>query len=157
MAWWLGYSSWTINSNGVFTDVVVGNRAYDHQLIWGDTTSANRSLGMNHEFAVSDALTITFDYHSSTALKNGTELPNELGMSTTKRANVTHTNGGSSGFINSFAYDEVFEASDYYISNIYARDAYKKNDMNQYQLIGEWVNLESGLVASVDWCIQNDQ
>ena len=58
---------------------------------------------MNHEFAVSDALTITFDAHSSTALKNGTELPNELGMSTAKRANVTHTNGGSSG-INSFAY-----------------------------------------------------
>jgi TonB-dependent receptor len=150
---WLGgwdTAAGTINSNGVFTDVVVGNRAYDHQLIWGDTTSANRSLGMNHEFAVSDALTITFDAHSSTALKNGTELPNELGMSTTKRANVTHTNGGSSG-INSFSYDEVFEASDYYISNIYARDAYKKNDMNQYQLIGEWVNLDGGLVASVDF------
>ena len=47
----------------------------------------------------SDALTITFDAHSSTALKNGTELPNELGMSTAKRANVTHTNGGSSGII----------------------------------------------------------
>ena len=46
---------------------------------------------------------------------------------------------------------EVFEASDYYISNIYARDAYKKNDMNQYQLIGEWVNLDGGLVASVDF------
>ena len=152
---WLGgwdTSAGTINSNGVFTDVVVANRAYDHQLIWGDTNSANRSLGMNHEFNVSDALTITFDAHSSTALKSGTELPNELGMSTTKRANVTHTNGGSSG-INSFAYDEVFEASDYYISNIYARDAYKKNDMNQYQLIGEWVNLDGGLVSSVDFGI----
>lgn len=150
---WLGgwdTAGGTINSNGVFTDVVVGNRAYDHQLIWGDTKSANRSIGMNHEFVYSDSLTFTIDAHHSTAIKNGTELPNEMGMSTAKRATVTHTNGGSSG-INSFAYDKEFLASDYFISNIYARDAYKKNDMNQYQLIGEWTNLNDGIIKSVDF------
>ena len=150
---WLGgwdTAQGTINENGVYTDVVVGNRAYDHQLIWGDTKSANRSIGMNHVFTYSDSLTFTFDAHHSTALKNGTELPNELGMSTAKRATVTHTNGGSSG-INSFSYDAEFLPSDYYISNIYARDAYKQNNMNQVQLIGEWINLNGGLVTSVDF------
>ena len=150
---WLGgwdTAQGTISENGVFTDVVVGNRAYDHQLIWGDTKSSNRSIGMNHEFVYSDSLTFTLDAHHSTAIKNGTELPNELGMSTAKRATVTHTNGGSSG-INSFAYDTEFLASDYFISNIYARDAFKKNDMNQYQLIGEWTNLNDGIIKSVDF------
>ena len=150
---WLG--AWdtaegTINSNGVFTDVVVKNRAYDHQLIWGDTTSANRSIGMNHEFVVNDSLTITFDAHSSSAEKNGTELPNEMSIATNKKSTVTHLNGGSSG-INSFSFDDVYESSDYYLGGLLARDAYKKNEMNEYQLIGEWVNLDGGLVASVDF------
>ena len=150
---WLG--AWdtaegTINSNGVFTDVVVKNRGYDHQLIWGDTTSANRSIGMNHEFVVNDSLTITFDAHSSSAQKNGTELPNEMAIATNKKSTVTHLNGGSSG-INSFSFDDVYESSDYYLGGLLARDAYKKNEMNQYQLIGEWVNLDGGLVASVDF------
>jgi len=150
---WLG--AWdtaegTINSNGVFTDVVVKNRAYDHQLIWGDTTSANRSIGMNHEFVVNDSLTITFDAHSSSAQKNGTELPNEMAIATNKKSTVTHLNGGSSG-INSFSFDDVYESSDYYLGGLLARDAYKKNEMNEYQLIGEWVNLDGGLVASVDF------
>ena len=150
---WLGgwdTASGTVNENGVFTDVVVGNRAYDHQLIWGDTKSANRSIGINNEFVISDSLVVTFDAHHSVALKNGTELPNELGMSTDKKAQVTHTNAGTSG-INSFAYDTEFNASDYYISNVYARDAYKKNNMNQYQLIGEWINLNDGFVKTVDF------
>jgi TonB-dependent receptor len=67
-----------------------------------------------------------------------------------KKATVTHTNGGASG-INSFAYSDTFDASDYYISNIYARDAYKKNEMNQYQLKGEWINLDGGIINSVDF------
>ena len=152
---WLGgwdTQSGTVNSNGVFTDVVVANRSYDHQLIWGNTDSANKSIGFNTEFVVNDSLVVTFDAHHSVAIKNGTELPNEMGMSTTKKATVTHTNGGASG-INSFAYDNTFDSSDYFISNIYARDAYKKNEMNQYQLKGEWINLEGGLVSSVDFGI----
>ena len=73
-----------------------------------------------------------------------------MGISTAKKATVTHTNGGASG-INSFAYSDTFDASDYYISNIYARDAYKKNEMNQYQLKGEWINLDGGIINSVDF------
>ncbi|MDB4661820.1 TonB-dependent receptor [Gammaproteobacteria bacterium] len=150
---WLG--AWdtlegTINSNGVFTDVVVGNRSYDHQLIWGDTTSANRSIGMNHEFVVNDALTITFDAHTSSASKNGTELPNEMAIGTNKKSTVTHLNGGSSG-INSFSFADTYESSDYYLGGLLARDAYKKNEMNQYQLIGEWVNLDDGIIKSIDF------
>ncbi|MDA8733381.1 TonB-dependent receptor [Gammaproteobacteria bacterium] len=150
---WLGgwdTQSGTVNSNGVFTDVVVANRSYDHQLIWGDTKGLNQSLGMNHEFIVNDSLSIIFDAHKSSAIKNGTELPNEMAIATNKQSTITHINGGSSG-INSFSYDNVYESSDYYLSGVLARDAYKANDMNQYQLIGEWVNLDGGLISSVDF------
>ena len=152
---WLGgwdTNGGTINTNGVYTDVVVGNRSYDHQLIWGDTNSANRSIGLNTEYVVNDSLTLTIDAHHSTALKNGTELPNEMGMSTAKMSNVTHTNGGSSG-INSFSYDQAYNSEDYFISSLMARDAYKKNNMNQYQIKGEWTNFNGGMVKSVDFGI----
>ena len=39
---WLGgwtTTQGTINKNGVYTDVVVGDRGYDHQLLWGDTVN----------------------------------------------------------------------------------------------------------------------
>jgi hypothetical protein len=57
---WLG--GWTttlgtINENGVYTDVTVGDRGYDHQLIWGDTENLNQSVGINLEWNYSDALT----------------------------------------------------------------------------------------------------
>ncbi len=152
---WLG--GWdtvggTINSNGVYTDVQVANRSYDHQLIWGDTKSANRSIGFNTEYVISDSLALTFDAHHSTALKNGTELPNEMGMSTDGQATITHLNGGSSG-INSFSYDRDYNSGDMFISSLMSRDAYKKNNLNQYQIKGEWINLDNGIVKSVDFGI----
>ena len=150
---WLGgwdTTSGTINADGVYTDVTVGNRSYDHQLIWGDTTNANRSFGLNHEFTVNDALVVTFDFHDSSASKGGSEIPNEIGISTAKKANITHTNGGKGG-INTFAYDKTFTPADMYISNANLRDAYKKNEMKQTQLKAEWLNLEGGFVTSVDF------
>ena len=44
---------------------------------------------------------------------------------------------------------EAYDALMIIISSIYARDAYKKNEMNQYQLKGEWINLDGGMVNSV--------
>jgi TonB-dependent receptor len=150
---WLG--GWdtvggTINSHGAYTDVVVGNRGYDHQLIYGDTQNANRSFGINHEFTVSDSLVVNFDFHDSMASKSGSELPNEMAIGTAKRANVTHTNGGATG-INSFSYDQTFNASDYYIGSLTSHDAYKLNEMDQMQLSAEWTNLNGGIVTSVDF------
>ena len=99
---WLG--GWTttlgtINENGVYTDVTVGDRGYDHQLIWGDTENLNQSIGLNLEWNYSDALTFVLDYHDSSAEKEGTELPNEMGLVAPATATITHFNGGTSGTV----------------------------------------------------------
>ncbi|MDA7701678.1 TonB-dependent receptor [Gammaproteobacteria bacterium] len=150
---WLGgwdTVSGTINSNGVYTDVQAALRSYDHELIWGDTTNANRSFGINHEFTVSDSLVVTFDFHDSMALKSGSELPNSIGISSAKKSTITHTNGGKGG-INTFAYDKTYTPADMYLSGLNLSDAYKKNEMDQMQLKAEWVNLDGGIVTAVDF------
>lgn len=147
---WLGgwdTLSGTVNENGAYTDVVVGNRAYDHQYIWGETSSENKSNGFNSVITVNDALTVIFDYHNSTAELNGSELPNEMGITTDKRATITHTNGGSSG-INTWSYDNDFLASDYYVASVAMHDAYKENHLKQAKLSGEWVNLGGGMLPN---------
>ena len=67
---WLG--GWTtqqaiINERGVYTDVVVDDRAYDHTVTWGKSKSSNNSLGLNLEWDVSETLFIAFDAHDSKA------------------------------------------------------------------------------------------
>ena len=141
---WLG--GWTttlgtINENGVYTDVTVGDRGYDHQLIWGDTENLNQSVGINLEWNYSDALTFVFDYHDSSAEKEGTELPNEMGLVAPATATITHFNGGTSG-INSFIYNRTFDTDDYTYGSLYYRDAFKENQMEQFQFSGLWENLD---------------
>jgi len=148
---WLG--GWTttlgtINENGVYTDVTVGDRGYDHQLIWGDTENLNQSVGINLEWNYSDALTFVFDYHDSSAEKEGTELPNEMGLVAPATATITHFNGGTSG-INSFVYDRTFDTDDYTYGSLYYRDAFKENQMEQFQFSGLWENLDGKVSDSI--------
>ena len=148
---WLG--GWTtqqatINENGVYTDVVVGDRGYDHQLIWGDTENENASVGINLDWNYSDTLSFVFDYHDSSAEKKGTELPNELGFVAPAVATISSFNGGLSG-INTFAYDRRFSADDYTYGSLYFRDAYKENQMEQMQLKGKWENLDGAFNESI--------
>ena len=150
---WLG--GWdtqqaTINENGAYTDVVVGNRAYDHQLIWGETDSDNLSVGFNVEFDVNDSLALSFDFHNSYAEKSGTELPNEMGFTTDIQGTVTHTNGGVNG-INTFSHDTVFTAANYLASNLYFRDAEKENEIEQFQISGSWTNQNDSSLKSIDF------
>jgi len=148
---WLG--GWTttlgtINENGVYTDVTVGDRGYDHQLIWGDTENLNQSVGINLEWNYSDALTFVLDYHDSSAEKEGTELPNEMGLVAPATATITHFNGGTSG-INSFVYDRTFDTDDYTYGSLYYRDAFKENQMEQFQFSGLWENLDGKVSDSI--------
>ncbi len=148
---WLG--GWTttlgtINENGVYTDVTVGDRGYDHQLIWGDTENLNQSVGINLEWNYSDALTFVFDYHDSSAEKEGTELPNEMGLVAPATATITHFNGGTSG-INSFIYNRTFDTDDYTYGSLYYRDAFKENQMEQFQFSGLWENLDGKVSDSI--------
>ena len=151
---WLG--GWdtqqaTINSNGVYTDLVVGNRSYDHQLIWGATKNLNNSIGLNIDWQLNDDLRVSFDYHDSSSVKVGSELPNEMGFTTDKKGVLTQTNAGTSG-INTFAYDTAFNAADYYSTGIQLWDAKKENDIEQLQINGEW-NLDLGMIKSVNFGI----
>ena len=91
-----------INSRGVYTDVTVGARSYDHQLIWGSTKNVNKSFGFNTEWQINDALVISLDTHKSSATKTGSELPNEMGFTTDIKGTITHKNAGNSG-INTFS------------------------------------------------------
>ena len=151
---WLG--GWdtqqaTINTNGVYTDVVVGNRSYDHQLIWGATKNSNNSVGLNLDWQFNNDLRLTLDYHDSSAVKVGSELPNEMGFTTTNKGVVTHTNGGNSG-ISTFSYDTTFNPSDYYATGIQLWDAKKENDLEQVQINGEW-DVNFGTVKTVKFGI----
>ncbi|HEY5624426.1 MAG TPA: TonB-dependent receptor, partial [Gammaproteobacteria bacterium] len=152
---WLG--GWetldaTINENGAFTDVVADNRAYDHTVIWQTLENENNSFGVNLDWAFSDTLSFSFDAHNSTAAVDGGELNNEIGFTTDIQGIVTHTNGGASG-IGSFAYDTEFAPENYLATTARINDGYKENQLQQFQLNGEWFNIESGPVQSVQFGI----
>ena len=154
---WLG--GWgtqqaTINSNGVYTDLVVGDRGYDHQLIWGDTENLNESIGFNLDWNYSDSLKFELDYHDSSAEKDGSEIPNEMGFATPADAVITHTNGGANG-INSFVYNKEFTSSDFVHTGLFYRDAEKENQMKQFQFNGEWTNLDGGYLKSIEFGISS--
>jgi len=156
---WLGgwgTTAGTINKNGAYTDVTVGGRGYDHQLIWGNTENENKSLGFNLAIQHSDALSIELDYHNSSAEKIGTELPNEMGFVTPADAVITHRNGGSNS-INTFSYSKDFTANDFSHSGLIYRDASKQNDMEQLQLKGEWLNLDGGFLKSVQFGMSTNE
>jgi len=154
---WLGgwdTNSALINSNGAYTDVVVGNRAYDHELIWQQLDNENKSLGLNIEWQVTDALALSFDAHSSSAEVDGGELNNSIGFTTDNQANITHTNGGASG-INTFSYDTVFGPENYLATGATIRDGFKENEMEQFQVNGTWDNLDGGALTSIDFGISH--
>ena len=156
---WLGgwgTTAGTINANGAYTDVTVTGRGDDHQLIWGNTESENKSLGFNLAIQYSDSLSFEIDYHNSSAEKLGTELPNEMGFVTPADAVITHRNGGQGG-INTFTYSKDFTANDFSHSGLYYRDASKQNDMEQFQVKGEWLNLDGGFLKSVQFGMSTNE
>ncbi|MGD9021596.1 MAG: TonB-dependent receptor, partial [Lysobacterales bacterium] len=139
-----------INERGVYTDLIVGNRSYDHELIWQKLENTNKSLGLNVEWNITDSFTLTLDGHDSSAAVDGGELNNSIGFTADKRATITHINGRGSG-INSFYYDTDFGPENYFATNLTMRDGFKENDMQQYQLSGLWENLDDGLISSIDF------
>ncbi len=152
---WLG--GWdtldaTIDANGAFTDVVVGNRAYDHELIWQTLKNENNSVGFNLDWQLNDSVFLEFDYHNSSAAVDGGELNNSIGFTTDIQGTLTHVNGGGSG-INSFSYDTDFLPEHYRATNATIRDGFKENKLEQFQLGGGWRNQDSGFVSSIEFGI----
>jgi len=155
---WLGgwdTESALINSNGVFTDVTVGNRSYDHTAIWAETESKNKSAGFNLLWEPNDQLSLEFDYHNSTAELSGNIFDNEAGFSTDTRTTVTSTNGGASG-INTFSYADTFGPENMQGTSLFLREAFQKNEINQFQVKGIW-NADSGILSSVEFGISTTE
>lgn len=150
---WLG--GWdtqeaVINERGVYTDVVVANRGYDHELIWQDLENTNKSLGLNVVWDVTESLSLIFDAHSSSAEVDGGELNDSIGFTPDIRSNITNLNGGDNG-IQTFFYDVDFGPENYMATNMTLRDGYKENDMEQYQLNGIWDNVDGGFLSSIQF------
>lgn len=158
---WLGgwdTISGTINENGAYTDVVVGNRAYDHEVQWHDTENENKSVGLNLDWQVTPSLALEFDAHSSSAAvtggDNNTGRDNVISFTTDIQGQVTHTNGGSSN-VNTFAYDTEFNPSNYLATSVTIRDGYKENELEQYQIKGTWDNEDDGFINSINFGISH--
>ena len=152
---WLG--GWdtldaVIDENGVFTDVSVGNRGYDHEIIWQTLKNENKSVGFNLDWQLSDSVFAAFDYHNSSAAVDGGELSNSIGFTTDIQGTIDHLNAGTSG-INSFSYDTDFLPEHYRATNATIRDGFKENQLEQFQLSGGWENMDSGFVSSVKFGI----
>lgn len=156
---WLG--GWdtiagTINENGAYTDVVVGNRAYDHEVVWSETENENKSIGLNLDWQVTDSLALELDAHSSEAVVYGgdenTGLYNAIGFTSDIQGVITHTNGGASG-INSFSYDTEFNASNYLATGVRINDGYKDNQLEQVQLSGVWESGNDGFISAINFGI----
>jgi len=151
---WLG--GWdtdeaVIDRNGAYTDVVVNNRAYDHEVIWGETENENKSLGLNLEWNINDSVVLFFDAHHSSAAVMGGELNNSIGFTTDNKGIITNINGGPSG-IQTFSYDQEFLPENYMGTNLKLQDGHKENEMEQYQLYGTWAN-EGRFLTSIDFGI----
>ena len=156
---WLG--GWTttaasINQNGAFTDVVVGERGYNHDSTWQNLENTNNSIGLNLDWTVSNALTLAFDTHHSTAEVDGGELDNVISAEPNFQASINHTNGGHSG-INTFTYNADFVAADYLLTSATINDGFKENVLDQVQISGNWFNLDGGLVTSVKFGLSHLQ
>lgn len=152
---WLG--GWdtddaVINEHGAYTDVVVSQRAYDHELIWQSLENTNKSLGLNLAWNITDSFWLEFDAHSSSAEVDGGELANSIGFTTDNKAIITQINGGNSG-IQTFSYDTDFGPGNYMANKLTMRDGFKENDMEQYQLNGEWTNMDGGFLSSIQFGI----
>ncbi|EGG30729.1 TonB-dependent receptor [Aequoribacter fuscus] len=154
---WLGgwdTQSATINQNGVFTDVVVGNRAYDHTATWSKLESDNNSVGVNLAWDVTDALSISLDYHSSTAELAGNIFDNELGFTTDVKGTIT-VDGASASGVNSFSYDRDFLPENYMGTYLFLRDGYQENEIEQVQLKGLWTNDSGSVLQSISFGVSS--
>jgi TonB-dependent receptor len=149
--------SGVVNEHGAYTDYVVRESRYNHELNWLDTENENKSIGLNLDWQVNDSLSLQFDAHSSSAAvfggDNNTNRANAIEITTPSvLGQAAITNGGNSG-VSSFLYDVEFNPSDYAASSMTLRDGFKENEMEQVQLGGVWENPNDGLVATVSFGI----
>ena len=157
---WLGgwdTSEALINEDGVFTDVTVGNRSYDHSLMDAAGNGDNESVGLNILWEISDAWSMEFDAHNSSARRVGNNqdnypFSNILSVTSNTNGNLTFVNGGGSG-IGTFSYDRNFTPENYLASGYSSNLQEKEDEIDQVQIKGTWVNPSDSMISSVEFGI----
>ena len=152
-SWYGGWDTTaaTVAADGSVLEATVPLRRYDHQVIWGATKSTNKSLGGNIEWDVTDNFVLTFDSHNSSALIDGAQIPNEIGMSPSDNDQaVMNVNWYSDMPSWDYADGAEFTADAFTYGNGYARDGYKRNDLSQHQINGE-LTLDMGPLTSIEF------
>jgi len=152
-SWYGGWDTTaaTVAADGSVLEATVPLRRYDHQVIWGATKSTNKSLGGNIEWDVTDNFVLTFDSHNSSALIDGAQIPNEIGLSPSGNDQaVMNVNWYSDMPSWDYADGAEFTADAFTYGNGYARDGYKRNDLSQHQINGE-LTLDMGPLSSIEF------
>jgi TonB-dependent receptor len=156
-SWYGGWDTTdaVIAADGSVLEARVPNRRYDHQVIFGETKSTNKSLGANLEWDVTDNLVLTFDTHESSALIDGAQVQNEIGLTPSGNPQAVMLANWYSD-MPSWDYDNgaVFTADAFTYTNGYAREGYKRNDLSQHQINGE-LTLNMGPLTSIEFGVSS--
>ena len=166
-------SSGTVNRNGAIVDSAYAdeNTSYGQAATWGAEENTNKSLGLNIEWQATENLTLTLDAHDSSSKKVGTDGDNSVNFingnwagwegvyASAARIDSVAVSFGPTGMptydlavLNGFqsfnAVDELV-ASDMGSTNGNFSAANKRNNMEQTQLKGDWVNVDGLLVDAL--------
>lgn len=156
-SWYGGWDTTaaTVAADGTVLEATVPLRRYDHQAIFGATKSTNKSVGANLQWDVTDNLVITFDSHESSALIDGAQIPNEIGMTPSGNDQATMLANWYSDMPSwDYADGAEFTADAFTYTNGYARDGYKRNDLEQHQINGE-LTLDMGPLTSIEFGVSS--
>ncbi|UAA40813.1 TonB-dependent receptor [Paraneptunicella aestuarii] len=151
---------WTdgpIASPLVYTEDTSGSPA-DFSMGAGDyaTKNENKSLGLNLEWQVSDNLNLVFDAHSSSA-ESSPDSPlgsnNVLSAAAFVRASTTGYFGSELPVLQlAYPDGETLDPSDMRITGSSFRNSMMRNEIDQFQIQGEYV-LDDGIVQKIDFGI----
>jgi len=158
--------SGTVNENGALVNSTYSdaNTSYGQAATWGAEENTNKSLGFNLEWQASESLTLTLDAHDSSSQKVGTDGDNSVNFingnwpgwegvyaaaATVDAVTATFGPTGmptydlnvTNGFQSRLPVEELV-AGDMGSTNGTFSLANKRNDMQQLQIKGDWVNVD---------------
>ena len=159
-------SAGTVNENGAVVNSTYSeaNTSYGQAATWGAEENTNKSLGFNLEWQASESLALTFDAHDSSSQKVGTDGDNSVNFINgnwpgwdnihAPAASVdevtaifgqtgmpTYDLSVTNGYQSRSPVDEIV-AADMGSTNGTFSMANKRNDMQQLQIQGDWVNVD---------------
>lgn len=161
-------ASATINENGTYTHITEVNGDFSTNLNRNGSENENKSLGLNLEWHVSDTLTLQLDAHSSEAATRGTgyghdayviigntscrpeDCSNPTANLETKSAEFSR---GGIPIIDFTLTDGQPELLPSDIGSLFGSAVKRnnKNEIDQFQLKGKWLNADNGALSRIDF------